>query len=73
MQRDLIRAIDDATEWLEIDGVEAVADGKQDGEDCIVVGCSRPPAKLAGRIPKTFHGYPVVLEEWGPISAQGPE
>jgi hypothetical protein len=73
MKRDLLGAIDDATEWLQIDGVEAVADGKQDGEDCIVVGCSRPPRQLADRIPKTFHGYLVVLEEWGTISAQGPD
>ena len=73
MKTSLMRAIDEAGAWLEIDGVEGVADGKQDGEDCIVVGCSRPPNELADRIPKTFRGYPVVLEEWGTISAQGAE
>lgn len=72
MSTDLLRAVDAAAAWLEIDGVEAVADGKQEGHDCIVVGCSRPPAELATRIPKAFRGYPVVLEEWGTISAEGP-
>ncbi len=71
MNRELLRAIDEASAaWLRIDGVEAVADGTLDGEDCIIVGCSRPPLELAGRIPSVFRGYPVVLEEWGTISAE---
>lgn len=73
MNTNLLRAVDAAAVWLDIDGVEAVADGRQDGQDCIVVGCSRPPSELAGRIPTTFRGFPVVLEEWGTISAEGPE
>ena len=70
MNADLLRVIDEASAWLEIDGVEGVAPGEKDGQDCIVVGCSLPHPELAGRIPETFHGYPVVFEDWGIISAQ---
>lgn len=70
MSSDILEAIDDASSWLDIDGVEGVAEGVCDGQQCIVVACSRPVAELADAIPKTFHGFRVVLEEWGSISAQ---
>ena len=55
---------------MDIDGVEGVAPGTKDGQDYIVVGCSLPPADLSGKIPVTFRGYAVVLEDWGIVSAQ---
>lgn len=67
--KDLLRAIEEAAAWLDFDGVEMVAPGKQSGRDCIDVGCSRPLEELAGEIPKTFHGYPVVLKDSGTITA----
>ena len=70
---DLLNVIDDASAWLDIDGVEGVAQGSKDGQDCIVVGCSIPPSNLTGQIPAIFRGYPVVFEDWGIISAQEPE
>ena len=66
---ELQNAIDAASTWMDIEGVEGVADGLEDGKDCIVVGYSCAPEDLLDRIPKTFHGYPVVLREWGSISA----
>ena len=73
MKQDILRVIDEASAWLDIDGVEGVAPGHEEGKDCIVVGCSHPPSELAGRIPTIFQGYPVVLEDWGGISAQNSE
>lgn len=73
MKQDILRVIDEASDWLDIDGVEGVAQGHEEGKDCIVVGCSRPPSELAGRIPTIFQGYPVVFKDWGIISAQNSE
>lgn len=73
MQDNILRVIDEASAWLDIDGVASVAPGERGGRQCIVVGCSRPIAEMKGRLPESFHGYPVVLEEWGSISAQDPK
>jgi len=73
MQDEILRVIDEASAWLGIDGVVSIAPGDQGGRPCIVVGCSRPVAEMVGRVPATFRGYPVVLEEWGDISAQNAE
>ena len=70
---ELLAVIDEASEWLDIDGVQGIAPGTTDGEACIVVGCSLPPSELAGKIPTNFRGYPVIFEDWGIISAQKPE
>ena len=70
MPSDVLDAIDAASAWLDIDGVEGVAQGVNDGRDCIVVGCSLPLAELKKKIPETFQGYPVVFADWGIVSAQ---
>ncbi len=70
MSVEILQAIDEADEWLDLDGVEGVAPGEREGKDCIVVFASIDPSELAGRIPTTFKGFPVVIEETGIISAQ---
>src|SRR3989442_2628927 len=65
---DLLRVIDAASQWLDIDGVVAVAPGERGGRRSIVVGVSRPVSEMAGRGPSTFRGYPLGLEGWGGIS-----
>ncbi len=67
----LKEAIDEASEWIEFDGVEGVGQGEKDGNDCVIVLVSCPPSKLSDIIPVTFKGFPVVIEESGPISALG--
>ena len=55
--------LDEAGGWVSIDGVEAVAQGRQKDQDCIqvLVSCNRHD--LAEKIPATFRGYPVVIIE----------
>lgn len=62
------QAVDEASRWVEIDGVEGVAQGERAGRDCILVLVSR--SEIARRIPETLHGFPVVIEITGPIDAQ---
>ncbi len=71
MSDELLPIIDEATSWLDIDGVEGVASGERDGAPCIVVGISLPVEVVQPQLPTSFHGYPVVLEDWGIISAGG--
>lgn len=67
---DIERALRDAERWLdEIEGVQGVAQGKADGEDCITVFVSS--RGTAGEIPERLHGVKVVIEESGPFAAGG--
>ena len=71
MTDDILPIIDEASDWLDIDGVEGVAPGERNGAPCIVVGISLPAEVVQNQLPTSFHGYPVVLEDWGIISAGG--
>lgn len=69
--RQLLRAVDKASnEWLKIPGVVGVSDGERDGRQVLVVLTSIDASEIAARIPKTFMGFPVVIEESGEISSQ---
>lgn len=70
MTQEIQQAIDEAGEWLNIDGVEGVAPGEREGKTLIVVFASVHPSELADRIPTTFKEFSVVIEETGIISAQ---
>lgn len=58
-------AVDAAGSWLEIEGVEGVAQGERRGRACILVLSSLQPAQLAGRIPHSFRGFSVVIKPAG--------
>lgn len=65
---DVDTALRKAERWLdEIEGVEGVARGKLDGDDCITVFVTS--RATVGEIPDTLHGYPVVVEETGSFHA----
>jgi hypothetical protein len=66
----IIDAINEASGWIEFDGVEGVGQGEKDGKACIIVLASCSPAELSGIIPETFKGVPVVIEESDAISIQ---
>jgi len=70
MNSEILNAVDEATRWMQYDGVEGVAQGEKDGKTCITVFVSCPPSELATEIPATFEGFPVVFKESGLLSAQ---
>jgi len=69
MESSFLEVIDEASRWLDLDGVEGVGQGKKNGKDCVIVFASSPPSKLSGIIPRVFMGFPVVIEASGSISA----
>ena len=65
----IMTALQKAEAWLDkIEGVEGIAQGESNGEDCITVFVSSPEAKE--KIPEEFHGYTVVIEVAGQFEAQ---
>ena len=54
-------AIAKAAVWLDLEGVEGVAQGESRGEPCILVLASRPAPEVRGWIPATFEGFRVVI------------
>ncbi len=62
MQKDLDKALQDASAWLYLDGVEAIGKGDYEGEPCIVVITTKKPEEFAGIIPEEFQGFKVIIE-----------
>ena len=70
MNSEILNAVDEATRWMQYDGVEGVGQGKKDGKACITVFISCSPSEFATKIPATLKGFPVVFKESGVLSAQ---
>jgi len=60
---------DKTNEWMSIPGVEGVAIGLYKGKPCIRIFTSARPQQLRAKIPPTIEGYPVIVEQTGPIRA----
>jgi hypothetical protein len=73
MDQPINRAVADASAWADIPGVAVVGQGEtSDGQPCIVVKVTGTDA--ARKIPATFQGFPVCIEQTDEIVAQrGPE
>jgi hypothetical protein len=56
-------------EWMAIRGVVGVAIGEFKGKPCIRVFTSASPQQLRAKLPSTVEGYPVIVEQTGPIRA----
>lgn len=63
------QALAEASTWLEIEGVESVGRGEENGRPAIVVGVSVPPEAVRGRIPASLRGFPVVVRFMGVVTA----
>lgn len=63
-------AVKKAEKWLDISGVEGVAQSEQKGEKCILVLISLPQPIMKEKLPETFYGYLVILQETGIINTQ---
>ena len=64
---------DKTDKWMAVPGVVGVAIGESKGKPCIRVFTSARPQQLRAKIPPTIEGYPVIIEESGPIRALGHE
>ncbi len=64
------KAIADAEKWLSLEGVEGVAQGEKEGEPYIAVFSSGNREAVRQQIPQSLRGFPVVIEDTGPLSAQ---
>jgi hypothetical protein len=56
-----------AGQLMSVDGVVGVAVGECGGKPCIRVLVVRKTTELMQKIPSILEGYPVVVEETGPI------
>ena len=53
--------VDAARAWLDIDGVEGIAEGFVAGRPCVVVLTSFPPEALRRRLPTRILGLRVIV------------
>ena len=60
-------------EWMAVPGVAGVAIGEFKGKPCIMIFTSARPQQLRAKLPSTVEGYPVIVEQTGPIRALGHE
>jgi len=58
---------------MAVTGVVGAAVGKSKGRPCIRIFTSINPQKLQAKIPSTVEGYPIIIEQTGPIRALGQE
>ncbi len=70
MSKSIESAIEEASAWLDLDGVEFVGQGVHDGDDCIVVGTSLPVEAMREKLPRSFHGFAVTIQKSGTIHAE---
>lgn len=57
--------------WMDLEGVEAVGQGRTDGRDCIVVYLSAKSAAVDREIPSEYKTVPVdIRESGGPFAPQ---
>ena len=64
-------AVSEVTDqWMAIDGVSGVGQGKIGDKDCIEVLVTTKTRKIEDTIPTEFKGFPVRVREVGHISIQ---
>lgn len=57
-------------DWMALEGVNGVAQGKVNEVDCIEVLVSKKTLEMEDRIPREFKGFTVRVREVGDISIQ---
>lgn len=64
--KQIINEISD--EWLNIEGVEGIGQGKKNDEDCILVMISSKSKEISDKIPSMYKGFPIQIIETGKIT-----
>lgn len=54
-------------QWMEINGVEGIGQGKVDGKDCILVFVRAKTPEIEKAIPQEFKSFTVQVKESGII------
>ena len=57
-------------QWMDIDGVEGIGQGKANDKDCIVVFVSLKTLEIEKSIPSKFKEYAVKIIESGALYAE---
>jgi hypothetical protein len=71
MKTSIEKALQEITnEWLNIEGVNGVGQGKTGKEDCIIVTLDAKTPEIEKKIPKEYKGFSVKLLVTGPIFAE---
>lgn len=70
MSAGIEQAVEQASGWLDLEGVEFVGQGEHEGAACVLVGVSHPVEEMRGRLPRSLHGYPVVVQASGRVQAR---
>ncbi len=60
-------------QWMEINGVEGIGQGKVNDKDCILVFVRAKTPEIEKAIPGEFKGFTVQVRESGVIHAQKPQ
>lgn len=60
-------------QWMEINGVEGIGQGKVDDKDCILVFVRAKTPEIEKAIPPEFKGFTVQVRETGVIRASKPQ
>lgn len=60
-------------QWMEINGVEGIGQGKVDDKDCILVFVRAKTPEIKKAIPPEFEGFNVQVRETGVIHAEKPQ
>jgi len=60
-------------QWMEINGVEGIGQGKVDNKDCILVFVRKKTPEIEKAIPPQVKGFAVQVRESGIIDAEKPQ
>ena len=71
MPQDVQKIIQEAqSEWMDIEAVVSVGQGRLDDRDCIAVYVTGESPEITRKIPSEYKGIPVDIREGGNIRAQ---
>ncbi len=64
-----IDIVKETESWMDIEGVNGIAESKREGIPCLIVYTSVDVEKIRNKLPETIHGYKVIIEEEDEFSA----
>lgn len=65
----IVSALKEAEKLININGIAAVGQGKNNGKDCVKVFTSLPIGEIKPKLPSKIQGFDVIVEFTGPVQA----